>query len=204
MIDYYLVYRFIKGLTTPFSEWDAFKYGIIDADGIILKSRKNLNTSKERDSFTLYDVLMLNIKKLLHKLPGGNTKLASYAAALFLIKEHNIFLEDSILTESCIFIDDNQIITFINEAVNNRFNEDIANSVGAGSVSGLGGQNGEPGAIKKRKINYKYVGRKTFSQFIGEQDAIPSSDATYNTPPVTYGKKQRRNKKHPTEAIPLA
>ena len=32
--------------------------------------------------------MVFNIKRLLEKLPGGKSRLASYAAALFLIKEH--------------------------------------------------------------------------------------------------------------------
>ena len=32
--------------------------------------------------------MVFNIKKLIEKVPGGKSRLASYAAALFLIKEH--------------------------------------------------------------------------------------------------------------------
>jgi len=43
--------------------------------------------------------MIANIKKLLGKVPGGKTRLASYAAALFLIKEYKHFSDDSLLTE---------------------------------------------------------------------------------------------------------
>ena len=39
------------------------------------------------------------MKRILAKLPGGSTRLASYAAALFLIKEHKAFTEESLITE---------------------------------------------------------------------------------------------------------
>ena len=86
-MEIYFVYQFIKKLVTPFEKTDAFKLGIIDKDGKILKKRRNLEGSKEKDAYTLSDTLVWNIKKLIGKVPGGKSKIASYAAALFLIKE---------------------------------------------------------------------------------------------------------------------
>ena len=83
----YFVYQFIKKLVTPFEKTDAFKLGIIDEKGKILKKRRDLEGSKEKDAYTLSDTLVWNIKKLIGKVPGGKSKIASYAAALFLIKE---------------------------------------------------------------------------------------------------------------------
>mgnify|MGYP000465754452 FL=1 len=85
----YFVYQFIKKLVTPFEKTDAFKLGIIDKDGKILKKRRNLEGSKEKDAYTLSDTLVWNIKKLLGKVPGGKSKIATYGAALFLIKEQS-------------------------------------------------------------------------------------------------------------------
>ena len=83
----YFVYQFIKKLVTPFEKTDAFKLGIIDKNGKILKKRRDLEGSKEKEAYTLSDTLVWNIKKLIGKIPGGKSKIASYAAALFLIKE---------------------------------------------------------------------------------------------------------------------
>ena len=85
----YFVYQFIKKLVTPFEKTDAFKLGIIDKDGKILKKRRNLEGSKEKEAYTLSDTLVWNIKKLLGKVPGGKSKIATYGAALFLIKEQS-------------------------------------------------------------------------------------------------------------------
>ena len=45
--DYYLVYRFIKALVTPFKKTKAYRLGIIDDKGNILKKMKDLETSAE-------------------------------------------------------------------------------------------------------------------------------------------------------------
>tara|TARA_R110000823_G_scaffold166663_3_gene298673 strand:+ start:308 stop:928 length:621 start_codon:yes stop_codon:yes gene_type:complete len=84
--DLILTYQFIKRLVQPFDETDAFKNGIIDENGMRIKS-KEIKTSVEKKSYGYYDRMVFNLKKLLEKLPGGKNKLASYAAALFLLKE---------------------------------------------------------------------------------------------------------------------
>jgi len=83
----YFVYQFLKKLVTPFNKTDAFKLGIIDENGKILKRRRDLETSEEKDAYNLSDTLIWNVKKLMGKIPGGKSRIASYAAALWLIKE---------------------------------------------------------------------------------------------------------------------
>ena len=85
----YFVYQFLKKLVTPFEKTDAFKLGIIDEKGKILKRRRDLETSEEKDAYNLSDTLIWNIKKLMGKIPGGKSRIASYAAALYLIKEQS-------------------------------------------------------------------------------------------------------------------
>lgn len=91
-IDLFVTYRFIRLLTTPFEKTDAFKYGIIDKDGnriVNPKTKKpdELNTIDEKNSYTVLHKLVFNIKKLFAKVPGLRTKLGTYAAALFLLKD---------------------------------------------------------------------------------------------------------------------
>ena len=83
----YFVYQFLKKLVTPFEKTEAFKLGIIDKDGKILKRRRDLKTSEEKDAYNLSDTLIWNVKKILGKIPCGKSRIASYAAALWLIKE---------------------------------------------------------------------------------------------------------------------
>ena len=87
-IDAFITFRFLKLLVTPFNKTEAFKLGIIDERGKVLRKYKTLERIEERKAYTILHRLVFNIKKLLEKLPGGKSRLASYAAALFLIKEH--------------------------------------------------------------------------------------------------------------------
>jgi len=84
-IDLFVTYRFIKLLTTPFEKTDAFKMGIIDKDGNRLP--KKLYKIEERNAYTVLHKLVFNIKKLFQKVPGLRTKVGTYAAALFLLKD---------------------------------------------------------------------------------------------------------------------
>ena len=91
-IDLFVTYRFIKLLVTPFEKTDAFKLGIIDADGKrTLEPGTNkpttLRTVEEKSAYTVLHKLVFNIKKIFGKVPGLRTKLGTYAAALFLLKD---------------------------------------------------------------------------------------------------------------------
>jgi len=87
-IDAFITFRFLKLLVTPFDKTEAFKYGIIDKSGKVLRKYKTLERIDERKAYTILHRLVFNVKRLIEKLPGGKSRLASYAAALFLIKEH--------------------------------------------------------------------------------------------------------------------
>tara|TARA_B100000780_G_C21114709_1_gene450878 strand:- start:292 stop:909 length:618 start_codon:yes stop_codon:yes gene_type:complete len=92
-IDLFVTYRFLKLLTTPFSKTDAFKLGIIDADGNRVKKPKStqplvdLATTEQKNAYTILHKLVFNIKKIFNKVPGLRTKVGTYAAALFLLKD---------------------------------------------------------------------------------------------------------------------
>ncbi len=91
-IDLFVTYRFIRLLTTPFEKTDAFKLGIIDKNGNrVLKKGTTLptelNTEQQRSAYTILHKLIFNIKKLFAKVPGLRTKVGTYAAALFLLKD---------------------------------------------------------------------------------------------------------------------
>ena len=88
--DLVYTFRFLRLLTTSFEDTEAFKLGIIDKDGKRQKSF-TLDNMEDRDNYrnyyTPFHRLVFNIKKIMAKAPGGGSKLASYAAALFLLKE---------------------------------------------------------------------------------------------------------------------
>tara|TARA_A200000113_G_scaffold219423_1_gene228150 strand:- start:1321 stop:1947 length:627 start_codon:yes stop_codon:yes gene_type:complete len=95
-IDLFVTYRFIKLLTTSFEKTDAFKLGIIDKDGNrIMKDSVSrgkipavaLEKTQEKNAYTILHKLVFNIKKIFQKVPGLRTKVGTYAAALFLLKD---------------------------------------------------------------------------------------------------------------------
>lgn len=84
--DLAYTFRFIRMLVMDWKDWDAYKTGVIDENGKRNKSIK-LDDEEKKSSYTPFIRLAANIKRLLSKIPGGSTKLGSFAAALFLIKE---------------------------------------------------------------------------------------------------------------------
>jgi len=92
-IDLFVTYRFLKLLTTPFEKQEAFKLGIIDKDGNRIKRPKStlpavtLATAEQKNAYTILHKLVFNIKKIFAKIPGLRTKVGTYAAALFLLKD---------------------------------------------------------------------------------------------------------------------
>ena len=94
-IDLFVTYRFLKLLTTDFKKTDAYKLGIIDDKGhrIMktgvdkLKPKVEVVTTQQKNAYTILHKLVFNIKKLFNKVPGLRTKVGTYAAALFLLKD---------------------------------------------------------------------------------------------------------------------
>lgn len=95
--DLFYAYRFIKLLVTPWEKTEAYKLGIVDEDGKNLKKSSQLSTPDEKSAYTVFHRLVFNIKRLMNKLPFGRSKLASWATALFLIKEETGMSEKAIM-----------------------------------------------------------------------------------------------------------
>ena len=87
-MDLFVAYRFLRILTTAWEDQDAFKHGIIDKDGKLLRKANTLTKQEEKQSFTLLHRLVFNLKRILHKIPGVRTKIGTYATALYLLKQH--------------------------------------------------------------------------------------------------------------------
>lgn len=100
-------FRFLKLLTTPWNKLKAYELGIVDENGKNLKKAKELKTKEEKSAYTIFHRLVFNIKRLLNKIPGGKSTLASYAAALYLIKEHTGMSEEKIEEIITKVLDDN-------------------------------------------------------------------------------------------------
>jgi len=101
VVDLAAIYMFLKRLVTPFDQWDAYKTGLIDKDGKVIVDKAD-RTPEQNKSFGYFDRLVANLKKLLGKIPGGKTRIASFAAALLLLREKNIDPDDIEYLEECL------------------------------------------------------------------------------------------------------
>jgi len=100
-IDLAAIYMFLKRLVTPFEQWDAYKTGLIDKDGKVIVDKAD-RTPEQNKSFGYFDRLVANLKKLLGKIPGGKSRIASFAAALLLLREKNIDPDNIEYLEECL------------------------------------------------------------------------------------------------------
>lgn len=85
-VDNLIAFRILYKLVTPFDKTEAFKRGVIDAEGNILVKVKD-QTPEQKDAYDMLDRLVFSLKRLLGKIPGGKSQIASLAAAYYLVKE---------------------------------------------------------------------------------------------------------------------
>ena len=101
IVDTYITYRIITILTKDWDEQEAYKYGIVDKKGKVLRKSKELKNTKEKESYTTLVRFIFNLKRIIEKIPGGKSKLGSYAAtALLFLKEEEEKNEKEILWRS--------------------------------------------------------------------------------------------------------
>jgi len=121
IVDNLIAYRVLTMLVKPFSETDAYKLGIIDNKGKNLIKPSSLSTTEEKSAYTFLHRLVFNMKKIINKLPGGESKLKSFISAYFLIREyyekndrstsmmeqkfHKLMQTDAILAEEAILVE---------------------------------------------------------------------------------------------------
>lgn len=144
VLDIYLIYEFLRRLVTPFEKWDAYKAGVIDKDGKVITDR-NKRTPAQEKTWGYYERLLANLKKLLAKVPGGKTRVASFAAALLLLKEHNLDPDDIDYLSECLefYMDEAEILA----------EEGPTNVVATGNIAGAAPGDIPPvGKKKKKKI----------------------------------------------------
>lgn len=85
IVDNLIALRILKMLVAPFTDSEAFKLGIIDAKGKMIRKP---STDIEKSAYNYLTKLVFNMKKIINRLPGGENKTKSLVAALWLIKEH--------------------------------------------------------------------------------------------------------------------
>lgn len=91
VIGAFTVYKFIKLMSTPFRQMDAYKLGIIDEKGKFLKKSEEFTTDKEKRAGDIFHRLIINLKKLVKKVPDPKlqAQLKNVATAMVLIKEES-------------------------------------------------------------------------------------------------------------------
>ena len=168
----YFAYQFLTKLTTPFNKTEAYKLGIIDDKGKVLKRRSTLKTQAEKDAYTISDTLVFNLKKLLGKVPGGKSKFATFAAALFLLKEdltYRHYQDQSFLQEEFFKFmkTDEKDVQLVREQITLREKYLDELDAGSGNIASIGvGPDGEPPGItaaQKKKKREKFAGAEVFT-----------------------------------------
>jgi hypothetical protein len=102
LVDTLITYRVIKLLVTPFDRQEAFKQGIIDKDGNVLKKNRELKTNDEKKAYTYLHRFVFNLKRILKKV-GLGSKLGSFAVALaLLLKEKKEYQQHKTLIEGAV------------------------------------------------------------------------------------------------------
>jgi hypothetical protein len=116
-VDLLIAYRVLKMLVTPFNKQPAFKMGIIDDKGKVLKKFRTLTTTGEKQSYTMLHRFVFNLKRILAKA-GIRGALGSFAvAAALLLRENKKYVQHKKVIEST-------VITYLKE---NNLYEDILN-----------------------------------------------------------------------------
>lgn len=161
IIDNLVAYRILSMLVSSFESTTAYKLGIIDKTGKNLKKSSTLKTTEEKNSYSYLHRLVFNMKKIINKIPGGESNLKSLVAALFLVKEYykTSSRTTSLMEERYVKIIDvlkNNVTLVEEEIIVKRFmNEDApANATGA-AVS-----TDQPKIDKKNIKKYQLMARR--------------------------------------------
>jgi len=161
IVDNILAYRILSMIVKPFSETDAFKLGIIDAEGNVLIRPKDFTTTDQKEAYTYLHRLCFNMKKIINRLPGGESRTKNIVAAFFLIKEsyqnkERVIKEDKfhkildLLDEGYILVEDEMFV--------DRY---LSEEGAIANVTGPGVSTDQPVMKKKKKLNH-VVSRQGF------------------------------------------
>ena len=103
-VDLLIAYRVLKMLVTPFNKQPAFKMGIIDDKGTVLRKFRTITSPKEKRAYTLLHRFVFNLKRILAKA-GIRGALGSFAVAAALLfkenkeaKKHQLVIEAAVVT----------------------------------------------------------------------------------------------------------
>jgi hypothetical protein len=156
IVDNAIALRIVRMLVTNFSDTEAFKLGIIDARGNTLKPASTLKSDAEKNAFTYLNRLVFNMKKIINRLPGGESQLKSLVGALWLVKEYyesgsrTTSLMEERYKEVLRMLDNNVILAEEQILVSKVLAED-------GAVDGAPANNTAGVEVKQPKIDKKNI-----------------------------------------------
>lgn len=164
-VDNLIAYRILSMLVTPFVKTDAYKLGIIDEKGKNLRKSSTLKTTQERRAYSYLHRLVFNMKKILGKLPGGDSSLKNIIAALFLVKEYNqskdrttSLMEQRFLT---VLEKVNEGVVLVEEEIElKKFLKQIEEEGGVPANNTSGAEVTEPKIDKKKIKKYHALARR--------------------------------------------
>jgi hypothetical protein len=89
LLDRQYALRILKMLATDFKDMDAYKQGIIDKDGKVLKKTYQLKTQAEKKAYTYLDRLVVILKKQIkqNEKRGDYSLTKALSPALWLVRE---------------------------------------------------------------------------------------------------------------------
>lgn len=90
-MDTVYAYHFLSRFLTPFDQWPAYQMGVIDKDGNILVSRRDMSVDQE-NCFTKLDLIVLRMKKAFERTPQGTflNRMPAQTIASMILKESEV------------------------------------------------------------------------------------------------------------------
>lgn len=173
--DFAYTIRFLRLLTTPWEKTGAYKLGLIDEEGQKVRAPE---TSEEKSAYNYFHRLVFNIKRMLNMVPFGKTTVASYVAALMLLKEHTR-LSDSDIEEAILEATGHSLSALhLTEARENRWNlSEDGQKIIPGTYTLLDDvplkSTGEVLALKNTRV------KVTITEAVGHVWGIPVFQATH-------------------------
>ena len=157
LVDNLIAFKILKMLVTPFDQTEAFHLGIIDAQGKTIRKSSSLSTNAEKDAYNYLTRLVFGLKKIINRLPGGESKMKSLIAALWLVKEQyqtNGKMTNAMLEEK--FVDllkmmDNRVSLVEEEILVKKFLSEDAPANATGAAVSTDQPKIDPKAAKKYK-----------------------------------------------------
>lgn len=168
LVDNAIALRILKLLVTPFGESEAFKHGIIDSKGKVLRKASTLRKPEEKDAYNYLVRLAFNMKRIINKLPGEDTKLRNMVAAMVLVREAynngeetELPLMESNYQDFCSMISEDNVSQYPEYQVLVNFFSEEGEAMGGAPTNNISGASVlEPKIGKKDIKKYRKLARR--------------------------------------------